>query len=235
MPLPTPTRPEYNTTIPSTGQKIRYQPFSVKEEKVLVLAAESKETDEMVNAIRNILRACITHPSDINVDELATFDIEYLFLKTRSKSVGEKIKLKITDPDDPSFSKEHEIDIDKIRVKKDPEHTDTIKLGSDTVIKMKYPGISYFTDGIDLTSIESSEKVVCDCISSLAIGEEVYNVADLQKQELLDWLEGLTTEEYAEIINFFQTMPKLSHSVTIKNTKTGKDFTTKLEGLQDFM
>ncbi len=111
-------RPEYSTTLPSTGKRIKYQPFSVKEEKVLILAAESNDPDEIINAITNVLQNCVTTPADFKVEELALFDIEYLFLKTRAKSAGEKIKLKVTDPNDQTFTKEHEINIDKITVEK---------------------------------------------------------------------------------------------------------------------
>ena len=143
MALPKPTRPEYNLTIPSTGKRIKYMPFSVREEKVLILAAESQATDEISNAIRNTLERCVTTPG-FKVDELALFDIEFLFLKCRAKSAGETIKIIATDPADESFSREHEIDIDKIKVEKTKNHTDLIELSEDCTVKMKYPDLSFF-------------------------------------------------------------------------------------------
>jgi ribosome-associated translation inhibitor RaiA len=234
MALPKNIRPEYSTTIPSTGKRIKYQPFSVKEEKVLVLAAEGNDSDEITNAITNVLQACVTSPADFKVEELALFDIEYLFLKTRAKSAGEKIKVNLTDPNDTTFSVEHEINIDKISVVKDKEHTDLIELSDTIAVKMKYPDISFFNEGVNLDGITETTSMVARCIKQIVIGEEVYNSTDMSSEEVVEWLEGLTTEQFTKISKFFATMPKLSHSVTVKNTKTDTDFTVKLEGLADF-
>ncbi len=234
MSLPKPVRPEYSTTIPSSGKKIKYQPFSVREEKVLILAAESGEQDEITNAIINTLERCITSPSDFKVDELALFDIEYLFLKTRSKSAGEKVTVRVTDPNDSTYSVDHEIDIDKIKVVKNPDHTDLIDISENVKIKMKYPDITFFSEGIDIDNIASSIKTISQCVSQIVIEEEVYNSADMTTEEVSDWLEGLTTEQFGKISQFFMTMPKLSHKLTLKNKKSGEDFTVVLGGLQDF-
>jgi len=234
MSLPKPVRPEYSTTIPSSGKKIKYQPFSVREEKVLILAAESGEQDEITNAIINTLERCITSPSDFKVSELALFDIEYLFLKTRSKSAGEKVTVRVTDPNDSSYSVDHEIDIDKIKVVKDPDHTDLVDISEEVKLKMKYPDISFFSEGINIDNISSSIETIGKCISQIVIGEEVYNSADMTSDEVIEWLEGLTTEQFGKISQFFITMPKLSHKLTLKNKKSGEDFTVVLEGLQDF-
>ena len=142
MAIPKPVRPEYSTTIPSTGKKIKYQPFSVKEEKVLVLAAESQDQDEITNAIINVLERCVTSPQDFKVKDLALFDIEFLFLRARSKSAGEKIKLQVTDPADETYTVEHEINIDKIRVERTEGHSDLVELTPEMTIKMRYPDIS---------------------------------------------------------------------------------------------
>lgn len=234
MALPKPIRPEYNTTIPSTGKKIRYQPFSVKEEKVLILAAESGDIDEVTNAITNVLQRCITSPTDLSVDELALFDIEYLFLRTRAKSAGETIKVKVTDPEDESYSVEHEINIDKITVKKEAEHTDLIKISEDISIKMKYPGIRFFAEGINVDDMQTSIETVAKCVGQIVVGEEVYNRADMTEEEIIDWLESLTTEQFTKVMEFFKTMPKMSHTIKLKNKKTNKDFSVVLEGLSDF-
>ena len=234
MALPKSIRPEYTTTIPSTGKKVKYQPFSVREEKVLILAAESGEQDEITNAIVNTLERCVTSPSDFKVSELALFDIEYLFLKTRAKSAGEKVTVTVTDPSDASYSVEHEINIDSIKVIKDPDHTNLIDLGEDVTVKMSYPGISFFADGINIDNVNESIKVVSKCVSQIIIGEEVYNKADMTLDEINEWVEGLTTDQFQKIMAFFNTSPKLQHKIKLKNKKTGNDFEIVLEGLQDF-
>ena len=234
MALPKNIRPEYSTSIPSTGKRIKYQPFSVKEEKVLVLAAESQDSDEITNAITNVLNSCVTSPADFSVTDLALFDIEYLFLKARSKSAGEKIKLKIQDPNDESFTIDHEIDIDKIRVDKTEGHTDIVDVSEEVKIKMKYPDITFFNDGIDTSSITATTNLIARCVDQIVIGEDVYTSQDMSDSEIVDWLEGLTTEQFKSISTFFETMPRLRHTITKKNTNTQKDFTIVLEGLADF-
>ena len=232
--LPKPVRPEYTTTIPSTGKKVKYQPFTVKQEKVLILAAESQDQDEIVNAIVNVLSSCITSPSDLKIEDLALFDIEYLFLKARAKSIGEKIEVSVTDPNDETFETLHSIYVDRIGVEKNDDHTDIINVAEGTSIKMRYPDISFFADGIQLNSITDSIKTICRCIESIVIDDEVYNVGDMSANELEDWIEDLTSDQFKKINNFFETMPKLSHTVTIKNTNTNKDFKVTPEGLADF-
>ena len=234
MAIPKNIRPEYTTTLPSTGKRIKYQPFSVKEEKILVLAAESNDPDEVTNAITNVLERCVTSPTDFRVEELALFDIEYLFLKTRSKSAGEKIKINATDPDDETFQVEHEINIDKIGIVKDESHSDLIEISEDNTIKMSYPDITFFNEGVDTNSMASTTKLIARCVSQIIIGEEVYDRSEMTAEEVEEWLDGLTTEQFSKISKFFATMPRLKHSFTLKNTNTGKDFTIELEGLADF-
>ena len=234
MALPKHIRPEYSTTIPSTGKRIKYQPFSVKEEKVLVLAAESNDPDEITNAISNVLQNCVTTPADFKVEDLALFDVEYLFLKARSKSAGEKIKLKITDPADETFTVDHEINIDKIGVEKNKDHTDLITLTDTITIKMRYPDISFFNEGIATDNISSTTSLIGRCISQLVIDEEVFDKSEMSDGEIEEWLDGLTTEQFTKISEFFSTMPKLKHTFTLHNTNTDKDFTINLEGLADF-
>ena len=234
MALPKHIRPEYSTTIPSTGKRIKYQPFSVKEEKVLVLAAESNDPDEITNAISNVLQNCVTTPTDFKVEDLALFDVEYLFLKARSKSAGEKIKLRVTDPGDETFTVDHEINIDKIGVEKNKDHSDLIQLTDTITIKMRYPDISFFNEGISTDSISTTTSLIGRCISQRVIDEEVFNKSEMSDGEIEEWLDGLTTEQFTKISEFFSTMPKLKHSFTLHNTNTDKDFTIELEGLADF-
>lgn len=234
MALPRPERPEYSTTIPSSGKKIRYQPFTVREEKILVLAAESKDPDEISNAVTNCIKNCVTSPVDLNINELALFDIEYLFLKTRAKSVGEKIELTLTDPDDVTFSTNVSINVDKINVTRDKNHTDIIDIGGDIQVKMNYPDINFFTRGLDLGSVESGVEIISTCLSSIIHGDEVYVRGDMSVSEVDDWVSSLSTDQFNKIMNFFFTMPKLSHTLKTKNTNTGKEFSITLEGLSDF-
>lgn len=234
MALPKPVRPEYNTTIPSTGKKIKYQPFTVKEEKILVLAAESGDNDEITNAVTNILERCVTSPQDFKVEDLALFDIEYLFLKARSKSAGEKIDVRVTDPDDETCVVNHSINIDKIGIQKTEGHSTIIDLGEEMKVEMKYPDISFFAEGIDTTNINSSLALIGRCIKSIISGEEVYSRMEMGESEVEEWLEELTTEQFKKVLNFFETMPKLKHSFTLKNPNKGTEFTVNLEGLADF-
>ena len=233
MALPKPVRPEYNLTIPSTGKRIKFMPFSVREEKVLILAAESEETDEIANAIRNTLERCVTTPG-FKIDELALFDIELLFLKCRSKSAGETIKIMATDPADPEYSVEHDIDIDAIKVQKTKGHSDLVELSDDYTVKMRYPDLSFFETGVDMTNVEAMSKVLSKCVLQIIVGDEVYQKADMSDEELEEWIDGLTQTQYQKIMSFFETMPKLSHSFTLKNPNTGNNFTIVLEGLADF-
>ena len=233
MALPKPTRPEYSCTIPSTGKKIKYQPFSVREEKVLILASESQDTDEVSNAIANVLNSCITTPG-VKVEELALFDIEFLFLRTRAKSVGEKLQVMVTDPNDETYTVDHEIDIDKIQVSKNKDHTDTIQLSEDTVVKMRYPDLNFFAEGVNVSTLNDRLDLAATCIKQIAVGDEVYNKEDMATGEAEEWLEALTAEQFAKVMQFFLTMPRLSHTIKLKNPNTGNNFSITLEGLSDF-
>ena len=234
MGLPKNIRPEYSTTIPSTGKKIKYQPFSIKEEKVLIVAAEGQDADEIANAVSNVLKVCITTPADIDVDSLALFDIEYLFLKARSKSAGEKLTVNITDPDDQDYTTSHDIDIDRIGIKRTEGHSDIIEMEDGVTVKMRYPGIGFFGDGLQLNDISSSLQTIAKCVSQIVVGEEVYNAKDMSEDEVAEWMEGLTTAQLGKIMEFFTTMPKLSHTMNLENKKKGTKFSVTLEGLADF-
>ena len=205
-----------------------------REEKILVLASEGNDPDEITNAIVNVLTNCITSPADLKVDQLALFDIEYLFLKARAKSVGESINLRVTDPDDETFTTTHSINIDRIGIDRNPEHSNVIFINDDTQVKMRYPDISFFTEGIDMSTLTESLVTIGRCIESIIVGEEVYERVDMNEKEIGEWLEALTSEQFRRITSFFTTMPRLRHSFTIKNENTGKDFTVTLEGLADF-
>lgn len=233
MSLPRKVRPEYSTVL-SNGKKIKFMPFSVKEEKILVLAAETQDVDEVTSAISNTLSNCVTSPVDFDVEALALFDIQLLFLKCRAKSAGEKVKVKITDPKDETYSVDHEINIDKIQLQKTEGHTDLVKLDENTTVKMNYPTIKFFAEGLSLDGIVDTSKNIKACIGQIVIGEEVFNRADMTDDELETWVDELTTEDVSKFVEFFNTMPTLRHKITLKNPNTKENFSIVLEGLQDF-
>lgn len=232
MALPRPSTPLYNAVIPSTKQKVKYRPFTVREEKILMLAAESQDSTEVANAVETVINNCLETPIDVR--SLATFDIEYLFLRLRAKSVGEKIYLKTVAPDDESTEIDIEIDIDKIGVEIPKEHTNKIKFSDNFMVVMKYPNIEFFSEGIDLSNLDASSNVLARCISQIVDGEEVYQAADQTNEEIFEWIESLTSGQYAELEKFINTMPRLRHIVKTKNPVTGKSIEIPLEGLADF-
>lgn len=233
MTLPRKVRPEYSTTL-SNGKKVKFMPFTVKEEKILVLAAETQDTDEINNAIANTLTNCVNSPADFDVEALPLFDIQLLFLKCRAKSAGEKVKVKITDPKDESYTVDHEINIDKIQLQKTEGHTDLIKLDDNTVVKMNYPGLEFFAEGLSLDGIVDISENIKKCISQIVVGEDVYNRADMSDDEISTWIDDLTSDDVSKFVEFFNTMPTLKHKITLKNPNTKENFTIVLEGLQDF-
>lgn len=231
MTLPKKVRPEYSTVL-SDGKKVKFMPFSVKEEKILVLAAETQEIDEVTNAISNTLTNCVT--SEIDIESLPLFDLQLLFLKCRAKSAGEKVKVKLTDPGDKTYTVDHEINIDKIQLQTTKDHTDLVKLNENTTIKMKYPGLQFFAEGLSLDGIVNTSNAIKECISQIVVGEEVFNRADMSDDELDTWVSDLTTEDINKLVVFFNTMPTLKHKITLKNPNTKENFSITLEGLQDF-
>lgn len=234
MGLPKPIRPEYNTTVPSTGKKIKYMPFTVREEKVLILAAESEMPDEISNGVSNCLANCITSPADFDVDSLSLFDIEFLFLKCRAKSVSEKITVNVSDPDDETFKTPVDISIDKIGIWRDPEHKELIEISEDMTLSLRYPDLSFFAEGVSLDDIDAVIGVICRTFKQLVVGDEVFNRDDLSDDEIREWIESLSSEQFQRINKFYSTMPRLKHTINAKNTRTGKQFSVTLEGLADF-
>lgn len=239
MPLPKISTPTYELTLPSTGKKIKYRPFLVREEKVLILALESENPTQITNAVKNTLKECI-QTRGVKVEDLPTFDIEYLFLNIRGKSVGESVELIVTCPDDEETTVPIKIYIDEIEVTKDESHSRDIKLDESLTLRMKYPSLKQFVqnnfdfseDGVD--SLEKSFEVIASCIDVIFNEDDAWSASDCTKKELLSWLDGLNSHQFKEIENFFATMPKLSHTITIKNPNTGKESEVTLEGLQSF-
>tara|TARA_B100000131_G_scaffold24548_1_gene23557 strand:+ start:102 stop:824 length:723 start_codon:yes stop_codon:yes gene_type:complete len=238
MPLPKITTPTYELVLPSTGKKIKYRPFLVKEEKVLILALESNDVTQITNAIKTTLKDCIT-TRGIKVDELPTFDIEYIFLNVRGKSVGEAIDLVITCPDDDETTVPVKVYIDEIEIKKDKKHKQEIDLDGNLTLKMKYPSLSEFIKNNfdfsgDDSSVEQSFEIVASCIDMVYDKDDVWAASDCTKKELIEWVETLNTNQFKMIEEFFATMPKLSHTMKVKNPKTKVESEVTLEGLASF-
>ena len=237
MPLPTIVTPTYELELPSTGKKIKYRPFLVKEEKLLVLALESEDTKQITNAIRTVLKNCI-QTRGIKVESLPTFDIEYLFLNIRGKSVGEEIEVNLISPDDEETQVPVTINIDDIQIQKDESHTNKVKLDAQLVMEMKYPSLDEFIknnfDFNDTVGMDQSFELIATCIDKIYNEEEVWSSADCTKKEMKDFLEQMNSMQFKEIETFFTTMPKLSHTVTFTNPKTNVENTVVLEGLSSF-
>ena len=239
MPLPKPTTPTYELILPSTEKTIKYRPFLVKEEKILLLALETKDTKVITNAIKQILKECII-TKGIKVEELPTFDIEYIFLNVRGKSVGEAIELIVTCQDDGETQVPVTVFIDEIQVQKNPEHSTDIKLDDSLVLKMKYPSLDRFIkDNFDFSMDDSSMldksfDIVTSCMDMIFNQEDTWSAKDCTKKELIEFIEGLNSQQFKKIDIFFQTMPKLSHTFTVVNPKTKKENEVTLEGLTSF-
>ena len=236
MPLPTITTPTYTLVIPSSGKKITYRPFLVKEEKVLVMAMESDDMDQVGRAIKDVLSACI-NTRGVRVDRLSTFDIEYLFLHIRGKSVGETIEVMATCPDDGETKVPMTIAIDDIEIQQDPKHDKDIKLDENLTLRMRYPSLSEFVDqnfGEGGDKVTQSFDVIASCIDMIFSDEETWNAKDHSKKEWNAFVETLPSQSFKKIESFFNTMPKLSHSVTVQNPNTGVESQVILEGLASF-
>jgi len=237
MPLPTIVTPTYELELPSTGKKIKYRPFLVKEEKLLVLALESQDTKQITTAIRTVLKNCI-QSRGVKVELLPTFDIEFLFLNIRGKSVGEEIEVNLIAPDDEETQVPVTINIDDIKIQKDKSHTNRIKLDAKLIMEMKYPSLDEFVknnfDFAGEVGMDQSFDLIASCIDKIYNEEEVWSAADCTKKEMKDFLEQMNSLQFKEIETFFTTMPKLSHNVTFTNPKTEVESTVVLEGLSSF-
>ena len=237
MPLPTITTPSYELELPSTGKKIKYRPFLVKEEKLLVLALETEDTKQISTAIKTVLKSCI-QSRGVKVEKLPTFDIEYLFLNIRGKSVGEEIEVNLIAPDDEETSVPVTINIDDIKISKKKDHSNKIKLDKTLMMEMKYPSLDEFVkNNFDFdgeVDMDQSFDLIASCIDKIYNEEEVWSTADCTKKEVKDFLEQMNSMQFKEIESFFDSMPKLSHSVTFTNPKTKVESTVVLEGLSSF-
>jgi hypothetical protein len=237
MPLPRISTPTYELELPSTEQSINYRPFLVKEEKLLVIALESEDTKQITTAIKTVIKNCIL-TKDIKVENLPTFDIEFLFLNIRGKSVGEQVDVNIICPDDNETNVSVSIDLDDIKVLKNEDHTNKIKVDPTIMMEMKYPSLEQFIknnfDFNNQNAMDQSFELIASCIDKIYTKDEVWSTSDVTKKELTEFLESMNSSQFKDIEKFFETMPKLSHKIQIKNPKTGVESEVVLEGLASF-
>jgi|TARA_B100000519_G_C14119954_1_gene379965 hypothetical protein len=234
MALPKLDTPIHTLVLPSTGQEIKYRPFLVKEQKLLMMAQESEEDDQMYHIMSNIVRACTF--DKVDADTVPLFDIEYVFLKLRAKSVGETAKLRVMCPDDEKTYTELEVNLDNIDVQMTENHTNIVELSDKVKIIMKYPQLKDMKMiGADLQGVEQVFSILKYCIHEVHDGEKVYNRIDVTEKDIEDFIESFSTTQLESVINFFDTMPKLRHTMTITNPKTKVKSDIVLEGLQSFL
>ena len=237
MPLPKITTPTYELELPSNEKPIKYRPFLVKEEKVLVIALESEDNKQITNAIKAVLKSCV-QTKGMKVDNLPTYDIEYLFLNIRGKSVGEQLEVNIICPDDGETQVPVSINLDDIQVEKSEEHSNKIKLDSNLMMEMRYPSLDQFIksnfDFNDQNQMDQSFQLIASCIDKIYSDEEVWATADCTKKEVNEFLESMNSSQFKEIEKFFETMPKLQHNINVTNPKTGVESEVVLEGLASF-
>ena len=234
MALPKLNVPEYNLKLPSSGKNVKYRPFLVKEEKLLYLAMESGEQKDMIDAVKNILTSCTSLRS---LKDLATFDIEYLFLKIRTRSVGENVDVNITCPDDNETQVPVSIPLDDIEITKNPDHKREIKLSDDIIITMGYPSFDMFVKlnlvGDD-PGVDQVFEMAAACVETIADSEQVYDCKESSKKELLAFFDDMNSGQFKKIQTFFETMPKLSHTIKVMNPNTNVENEVTLEGLSSF-
>ena len=235
MALPKLTTPTYELEIPSTDEKIKYRPFLVKEEKILMLAMESNAASDITQAVKDIVSECTFNK--VNISNMPMFDVEYIFLQIRSKSVGEVSKLRLLCPDDKKTYADVELDLNDVKVQVGEDHTNKIELGNGMGMIMQYPTINSFRDsGIKNITAENMLDVIGTCILQIYEdeGKKVYDPKDQTKKEVTDFIEQLNTKQFKDVQKFFDTMPKLKHDIMIKNPKTKKENKVTLTGLNDF-
>ena len=237
MPLPKIATPTYELVLPSTEKTIQFRPFLVKEEKLLVLALESEDTKQITTAIKAVLKSCVL-TKGVKVENLPTFDIEFLFLNIRGKSVGEELQVNIICPDDEETQVTVDVFLDDIQVQKSEDHTNKIQLDENLMMEMKYPSLDQFIknnfDFNEKNAMDQSFQLIATCIDKIYSEDEVWATADCTKKEVNDFLEQMNSGQFKEIEKFFETMPKLSHTIKVTNPKTKVESDVVLEGLASF-
>ena len=234
MALPKLNVPKYKLKLPSDGRTVNYRPFLVKEEKLLLLATETGDQADIIRAIKTIITEC----TDIHdIDDLPTFDIEYVFLQIRTKSVGEAVEVSVTCPDDSETTVPVKIPLNEIKVKKDKKHKKDIKLGDDIILTMGYPSLDTFVQmnfQDEEPTVDSVFEMAASCVKQIADAEQVYDAMDTPREELISFFDQLTSQQFQEVQAFFDTMPKLQHTVKVINPKTKVESSVTLEGLSAF-
>lgn len=236
MPLPKPPVPTYELVVPSTGKTIKYRPFLVKEEKVLLIAMESQDEKMIKDAVIDILKSCILTRT-IKIQDLSIFDIEYIFLRIRSKAVGEKVEMNLICKDDQETKVRYELDLETIEVQYPEGHDKKIMFSDTSGIIMKYPGFDQFINTQILQKSPTTSEVfdiIIDAVHQIFEGEEVWEQSTTPRKEIVEYIDGLTTKQFEKIQQFFLTMPKLSHTFTITNPNTNIDSEYEVEGLVNF-
>ena len=235
MALPKLNVPTYELVVPSTDEKIKYRPFLVKEEKVLLMAMESGKTEDILQATKTIVDECTFNKMKLGT--MPMFDVEYIFLQIRAKSVGEVSKLRVLCQDDGETYADVEVDLNDVNVQVDDSHTNKIELTDETGVIMQYPTIDSFTEeGITDINPSNMIDVIASCIAQIydKKGEDVYDAKDSTKKELVEFIEQMNTKQFADVQKFYDTMPTLKHTITVKNPKTKKESNVILTGLNDF-
>ena len=233
MALPKISVPKYKLKLPSDGRTVSYRPFLVKEEKILLLATESGEQTTIVDAIKDIIRDC----TDItDVEKLATFDIEFVFLQIRTKSVGESVDVTVTCPDDDETTVSISIPLDEIKVKKTRGHKKEIKVSDDVVVTMGYPSLETFVamNFGDEAGVEQVFDMAANCVESIADANQVYDCSNVPKKEMIEFFDQMNSKQFMMIQDFFEKMPKLTHTVKVTNPNTKVESDVVLEGLASF-
>ena len=231
MPLPKIATPTYELELPSTGETIKYRPFLVKEEKILLLALESEDDAQIAEALKSIVCSCVT-TKDFDFNKLASFDIEYIFLNIRAKSVGEIIELFLTCPDDNETEVKVNINVDDIKVKFDKGHSKTVKISDDLWVDLKYPGIDTFLG--PQNNLDDTFTFIAKSIEKIYNEEDVWDDSTTTVDEFVSFLENMSSKQFNDVQNFFQTMPSLKHEVKITNPNTKVESSYTIEGLANF-
>ena len=236
MALPKLNTPTYELEIPSTDEKIKYRPFLVKEEKILMMAMEAGKSSDITGAVKEIVNECTF--GELDISKLPMFDVEYLFLNIRAKSVGEMSKLKILCPDDKETYADIEVDLTKVQVQVGEDHTNKIKVDPKIMMEMKYPSLEQFIknnfDFNNQNAMDQSFDLIASCIDKIYTEDEVWSTSDVTKKEVTEFLESMNSSQFKDIEKFFETMPKLSHKIQITNPKTKVESEVVLEGLTSF-
>lgn len=236
MSLPKPPVPTYDLEVPSSGKKIKFRPFLVKEEKVLLIALESQDEDQIKNAVIECLKSCVL-TKGIKIEDLAMFDLEYIFLNVRAKAAGEVVEMLFTAKDDGETQLPYNLNLEEVQVIKPEGHHKKIELSDDSGLIMKYPGMNQFIDSQIIQKEQTTEEVfnvIVDCVEQIYSGDEVWDAKTTARKDIVEYMEGLTSKQFEAVQQFFATMPKVSHSFKLMNPNTGIESEYTIEGLANF-